>query len=49
MRKKPRIADLAKDANLQIDDVLLELWNVGFDELLDGQSVIPVEKLNLAR
>ncbi len=49
MRKNPRVTDLAKTAGLQIDDVLLELWNVGIEELLDGQSVIPKEKLNLAR
>lgn len=49
MKSRLKVIDMARQTGLDVDDVLLELWNVGLLTLLDEQSVIPREKLKLAR
>jgi death-on-curing family protein len=47
--KRLTVADLAKAADLDLDETLVRLWDAGIDEVEDPRHVIPNAKITLAQ
>ncbi|MCA1982958.1 type II toxin-antitoxin system death-on-curing family toxin [Nocardioides nematodiphilus] len=49
MSRSARVADLAQEAGLDLDETLVALWDAGLDDLDGASSVVPDRALPVAR
>lgn len=48
-KNKKSVSQIAKEAQLDVDEVLVRLWDLGFDDISDPKDIVPKRSLNRVR